>query len=137
MSTALAAQLAQLAAVQSAQERYVKGKPSLLFDYHKAADVSVEQILNIARTGTWSAGAGLYQVYVSIAIAFSCNRGWRPPAQSPGQQQQQIFGRLLCLAHVVALGDYEQISRLVAGSSYCMRVCCVSWWLLLFWVRAG
>lgn len=51
MATALAAQLAQLAAAKPAQERYVKGKPSLLFDYQKAADVSVEQILNIARTG--------------------------------------------------------------------------------------
>lgn len=88
MATALAAQLAQLAAAQPAQERYVKGKPSLLFDYQKAADVSVEQILNIARTGTWSAGAGLYQVCVSLAIAFSCNQGWRPPAQSLRQQQQ-------------------------------------------------
>lgn len=51
MATALAAQLAQLAADKPAQERYVRGKSSLLFDYQKAADVSVEQILNIARTG--------------------------------------------------------------------------------------
>ena len=51
MATALAAQLAQLAAAKPAQERYVRGKPSLLFDYQKAADVSVEQLLNIARTG--------------------------------------------------------------------------------------
>lgn len=51
MATALAAQLAQLAAAKPAQERYVRGKPSLLFDYQKAADVSVEQILNIAQTG--------------------------------------------------------------------------------------
>jgi len=54
MATALAAQLAQLAAAKTAQERYVRGKPSLLFDYQKAADVSVEQILNIAQTGELS-----------------------------------------------------------------------------------
>lgn len=51
MATALAAQLAQLAAAQSAQERYVRGRPSLLFDYQKAADVSAEQVLSIARAG--------------------------------------------------------------------------------------
>jgi hypothetical protein len=51
MATALAAQLAQLAAGQPAQERYVRGRPSLLFDYQKAADVSAEQVLSIARAG--------------------------------------------------------------------------------------
>jgi hypothetical protein len=51
MATLLAAQLAQVAARSAPQEPHVRGKASLLYDYQKAADVSVESLLGIAQTG--------------------------------------------------------------------------------------
>ncbi|KAF6260625.1 hypothetical protein COO60DRAFT_874799 [Scenedesmus sp. NREL 46B-D3] len=51
MASALAQQLAQLSAAKGPQEKYVKGKASLLFDHQKAADVSAETLLGIAQQG--------------------------------------------------------------------------------------
>ena len=51
MASTLAAQLAQLAAAKGPVEHYVRGKPSMLFEYQKAADVDAETSYNIARTG--------------------------------------------------------------------------------------
>lgn len=51
MASVLAEQLAQLATAKGPQERYVRGKPSLLFDFQKAADVSAETLLGIAQQG--------------------------------------------------------------------------------------
>jgi hypothetical protein len=52
MASTLAQQLAQLSTAKGTQEKYVKGKASLLFDYQKAADVSAETLLGIAQQGT-------------------------------------------------------------------------------------
>jgi U3 small nucleolar RNA-associated protein 10 len=51
MASVLSQQLAQLAARKGPQEHYVRGKPSLLFTFQKAADVDVETIYNITITG--------------------------------------------------------------------------------------
>lgn len=51
MASTLAQQLAHLSASKGPQEKYVKGKASLLFDYQKAADVSAETLLRIAQQG--------------------------------------------------------------------------------------
>jgi hypothetical protein len=51
MASTLAQQLAQLSSAKGPQEKYVKGKASLLFDYQKAADVSAETLLGIAQQG--------------------------------------------------------------------------------------
>ncbi|GBF96147.1 hypothetical protein Rsub_08895 [Raphidocelis subcapitata] len=47
----LAAQLAQLSALKGPQEKWVRGKASLLFDYQQAADVGADTLLSIAQTG--------------------------------------------------------------------------------------
>lgn len=52
MATALARQLAQLNGL-GPQERWARGKHSLLFDYQTAADVSAESLLGIAQQGAW------------------------------------------------------------------------------------
>lgn len=51
MASALAQQLAQLASLKGPQERYVRGKVSLLYDFQKAADVDAETLYNIALAG--------------------------------------------------------------------------------------
>lgn len=51
MTSVLAQQLAQLAAAQGPQARFIRGKPSLLYDYQKAADVGAETLLDIAQQG--------------------------------------------------------------------------------------
>jgi hypothetical protein len=47
----LAAQLAQLAGLKGPQEKWVRGKASLLFNYQQAADVGADTLLSIAQTG--------------------------------------------------------------------------------------
>lgn len=51
MASVLASQLAQLASLKGPQEKWVRGKASLLFDYQQAADVGVDTLLSIAQTG--------------------------------------------------------------------------------------
>jgi hypothetical protein len=51
MSSVLAQQLAQLASLKGPQEKWVRGKASLLFDYRQAADVGADTLLSIAQTG--------------------------------------------------------------------------------------
>lgn len=50
MASVLSQQLNQLA-LKVPQERYVRGKPSLLFDFQAAADVDKETLYNIAIKG--------------------------------------------------------------------------------------
>jgi hypothetical protein len=51
MATALSQQLAQLAALRAPQERFVKGNPSLLYDFQRAADIDAETLYTIAQEG--------------------------------------------------------------------------------------
>ena len=51
MASVLATQLAQLAGLKGTQEKWVRGKASLLFDYQRAADVGADTLLSIAQTG--------------------------------------------------------------------------------------
>jgi hypothetical protein len=56
--SALAAQLARLASLRGPQEKWVRGKASLLFSYQQAADVGAETLLSIAQTGEgWRGGS--------------------------------------------------------------------------------
>ena len=50
MASVLASQLAQLAG-KGPQEKWVRGKASLLFSYQQAADVGADTLLSIAETG--------------------------------------------------------------------------------------
>lgn len=50
MASVLASQLAQLAS-KGPQEKWVRGKASLLFSYQQAADVGADTLLSIAETG--------------------------------------------------------------------------------------
>lgn len=58
MASVLATQLAQLASLKGPQEKWVRGKASLLFDYQRAADVGADTLLSIAQTGA-AAGASI------------------------------------------------------------------------------
>jgi hypothetical protein len=66
MATALEAQLAQLAAKKTPREPYMRGKPSLLYDYQKAADVSSETLLSIAQTGGCRRGRRVLAVLTGV-----------------------------------------------------------------------
>lgn len=78
MATALAAQLAQLASTKPQQDKYIKGKASLLFDYQKAADVANEQCLNIARSGeSWLGNGWLLCRSRGESFALSYGPIWR------------------------------------------------------------
>lgn len=63
MASTLAAQLGEIAKHKgpAGQERSVRGKASLLYDYQKAADVDAETLYNIALAGGVAAAQGFWQ----------------------------------------------------------------------------
>lgn len=66
MATTLASQLQQLAAQQNpgaAAKPKFRGKPSLLFDFQKAADVDVQTIYEIACQGEGALAPELALLY--------------------------------------------------------------------------
>jgi hypothetical protein len=61
MASVLASQLAQLSALKGPQEKWVRGKASLLFDYQQAADVGADTLLSIAQTGELRCEGRIYE----------------------------------------------------------------------------
>lgn len=80
MASVLASQLAQLARA-GPQEKWLRGKASLLFSYQQAADVGADTLLSIAQTGGVN-GSMRHQRGVPGGAAGAPRRG---PRQGPRQ----------------------------------------------------
>ncbi len=79
MTSVLAQQLQQLAEARGdATARRVRGKPSLLFDYQKAADVDLQTIYTIALQGDFRLPIAMLslRMITSISLSRIRRRSW-------------------------------------------------------------
>ncbi len=75
MATTLQKQLQQLAALKGPQQRYVRGRPSLLYSFQEAADVDAETLYDIALTG---APCLLQACLLNLLVGDQCARRQHP-----------------------------------------------------------